>query len=168
MSNKINQIQASYNPSEDRILLKIKTDNNQEYLAWITRRFMKLLLPILHGKHPTNGENLFDNATNEMQQMEKQQSQMLGDYQSDYKTPDNPQYPLGETPILLVKITFKDIQGENGKLVFEPEQGPGVILPYRADLLGPLIKVFSQAMEAAQWNMEMEQIWQIPAETLLQ
>lgn len=168
MSDKINQIQASYHPSEDRILLKIKTLNEQVYLAWITRRFMKILIPVLHGQHPTTGKNLFDEKKTQVQQLEKEKKQLTGDYESDYLPPENPQYPLGETPILLAKITFKDIYSDHAQLSFEPEVGQGVILPYHADLIGPLIKIFAQALNASDWALELDPILEVPHETRLQ
>jgi len=168
MSDKINQIQASYNPAEDRILLKIKTINEQVYLAWITRRFMKLFIPVLHGQHPTSGKSLFDEKKTQEQQLEKEKTQLQGNYESDYKVPENPQYPLGETPILIAKITFKDIYGDNAQLVFEPEKGQGIVLPYHADLLGPLIKIFSQALHSSDWALDLDPILEVPQETRLQ
>ena len=168
MTNKISQIQATYNSTEDRILLKVKTLNEQVYLAWITRRFVKLLVPILHGQHPNTGIPLFDAKTAQIKQLEKQQTQMSGDYDTKYTEPEKAEYPLGEKPILLAKITFKNLQSENGQLIFEPETGQGILLPYHADLLGPLIKVFSQALITAEWGLELEPILEVPSEVRLQ
>lgn len=168
MSDKINQIQASYHPLEDRILLKIKTLNEQVYLAWITRRFMKLLIPVLHGQHPTSGKSLFDEKKSQLQQLDKDKTQLTGDYESEYKAPESPDYPLGEAPILLAKITFKDIYSDNAQLVFEPEKGQGIILPFHADILGPLIKIFSQALHASDWALDLDPILEVPQETRLQ
>ena len=168
MSDKINQIQASYHPSEDRILLKIKTLNEQVYLAWITRRFMKLLIPVLHGQHPTSGKSLFDEKKSQIQQLDKEKTQLSGDYESEYKTPENPDYPLGDAPILLAKITFKDIYSDNAQLIFEPEKGQGIILPFHADILGPLIKIFSQALYSSDWALDLDPILEVPKETRLQ
>ncbi|WP_029408585.1 hypothetical protein [Thiomicrorhabdus sp. Milos-T2] len=165
MSDKINQIQASYNPAEDRILLNIKTLNEQVYLAWITRRFMKIFIPVLHGQHPTNGQALFDEKKSQISEIEKQKTQLLGDYESEYKKPENPNYPLGESPILLAKITFKEIYSENAQLVLEPESGQGIVLPYHSDLLGPLIKIFSQALNSSDWSLDIDPILEVPKET---
>ncbi|WEJ62608.1 hypothetical protein [Thiomicrorhabdus lithotrophica] len=168
MSDKINQIQASYHPSEDRILLKIKTLNEQVYLAWITRRFMQLLIPVLHGQHPTSRKSLFDDKKSQLQQLDTEKTQLVGDYESEYKVPESPDYPLGEAPILLAKITFKDIYSDKAQLVFEPEKGQGIILPFHADLLGPLIKIFSQALHSADWALDLDPILEVPQETRLQ
>ena len=168
MSDKISQIQASYNPTEDRILLKIKTLNEQVYLAWITRRFMKLLIPVLHGQHPTTGDALFDEPTSHIQQAQKEKNQLQGDYETQYEMPENPDYPLGEKPILLAKITFKDIYTDKGSLALEPDKGQGILLPYHADLLGPLIKIFAKALETAEWDLQLNPILAVPEKTSLQ
>jgi len=168
MSDKIAQIQASFHPVEDRILLKIKTLNEQVYLAWITRSFMKLLIPTLHGQHPKTGEALFDEKEAMIKQAEKEQTQLAGDYENDYIQPEEPDYPLGEDPILLMKITFKNIHSDNSQLVFEPQEGQGIVLPYHADLLGPLIKIFSQALHTADWGLQLDPIMHVPEATRLQ
>lgn len=168
MSDAIAQIQASYNPIEDRILLKIKTLNEQVYLAWITRSFMKLLIPALHGQHPTTGQPLFSEDTSPETATGHAQTGISGNYGNDFVEPENPEYPLGEQPILLIKITFKNIRGDNGQLIFEPEQGRGIVLPYHPNLLGPLINIFSQALNSADWALELDPILEVPEETRLQ
>ena len=172
MSYQINQIQASYNATEDRILLKIKTLNEQVYLAWLTRRFVSLLLPLLHGKHPTTGEALFNEQTTMIHQAEKQQTQRHGDFDTAYETPENPTYPLGETPILLAKMTFKNlnqvVEDERPKLILEPEMGTGIILPFNPELLGAMLKILAQVIEQADWALQMAQIIEMPTESRLQ
>ncbi|MDX1796981.1 MAG: hypothetical protein R3219_09665, partial [Hydrogenovibrio sp.] len=64
MSNQIKQIQANYHPVEDRILFKIHTDNQQIFQAWITRRYLKLLMPVLQGQHPETGKPLMTDSEN--------------------------------------------------------------------------------------------------------
>ncbi len=168
MSETVSQIQASYNPTEDRILLNIKSLNDHVYLAWITRRFLKLLIPALHGRHPTTGDALFDSKTSQIQQAEKEQNQLLGDFESEFKSPEEPLYPLGEQPILLAKMTFKDIYSDKGFLILEPEEGQGIVLPYHPSLLGPLIKIVSEALKPSDWNLDLDPIMEMPEKSLLQ
>ncbi len=172
MSSQINQIQSSYNATEDRILLKIKTLNEQVYLAWLTRRFIGLLLPLLHGQHPTTGEALFDEVTTMNHQAQKQQTQSKGDFGSTYEEPENPTFPLGDSPILLVKMTFKNLnQAESDappQLILEPEQGPGIVLPFNPELLGALLKIFAEVIEQANWSLDVAPIITMPADSSLQ
>lgn len=172
MSHKINQIQASYNDSEDRILLKIKTLNEQVYLAWLTRRFVSLLLPLLHGKHPTTGDALFDEKTTMTHQAEKQQTQLDGDFGTTYESPENAEYPLGELPILLAKMTFNTQNpaqpDEPPQLILEPEQGAGIVLPFNPELMGAMLKILAQVIDQADWALQVAPIIEMPAELRLQ
>jgi len=168
MSDQINQIQASYNATEDRVLLKIKTLNDQVYLAWVTRRFLALLLPAMHGKHPTTGTSFFDEKTHLVNEAKKEAAQVKGDYESEYIKPDSPDYPLGESPILLAKITFKAINTPEAQLILEPETGSGIQLPFNPTLLGALLKIFTQAIQQSDWNLNNEPILNMPAEARLQ
>ena len=47
MSNKLHQINIQYSNKEDRLLLRTSTENNDEFLIWLTRRYAKLLIETL-------------------------------------------------------------------------------------------------------------------------
>ena len=44
---KLRQIKIEHSPVQDRLLMRIATDVNQEVLLWLTRRCVKLLCPTL-------------------------------------------------------------------------------------------------------------------------
>lgn len=165
MSDAIAQIQAAYNALEDRILLKIKTHNDQLYAAWITRRYMALLIPALQGQHPQSGEPLFGGRKLKMA-AESQNAPSAGDFESDFNAPENPHYPLGETPILLTRITFKGLDGDQPTLNLEPEEGAGIALPFQPPLMNILWQVFSQALSSAEWQLDLKAILQLPGSSL--
>lgn len=167
MSDQINQIQATYQPLEDRILLKFKTLNDHVYLAWVTRRFCQLLLPALHGLHPKTGEYLFDYENTLQNDKKKQERQQQGDYLSDYEAPENPEFPLGEEPVLLAKIRFQDLhKPELAAFMLEPHKGKGLVLPFHPDLTGPLLKIISQALDNAEWDLSKDM--SVPKSQMLQ
>ena len=41
--SRINQIQIRYAPVEDRIVLRLNTEDSSEFRFWITRRYAKIL-----------------------------------------------------------------------------------------------------------------------------
>lgn len=156
MSDQINQIQATFNAFEDRILLKFKTLNDHVYQAWVTRRFCKLLLPALHGLHPVTGESLFDLDNAADSDDADDRPQLTGDYSNEYEAPENPTYPLGEEPILLAKIRFQDLDKELATFILEPHNGQGLVLPFHPDLIGPMLKIISEAVDNAEWDLGQE------------
>lgn len=167
MTNPINQIQASYNPIEDRLLLNIKTFNEQVYVAWITRRFLKLLLPALHGKHPITGATLFDDATPGLHQEKPQESAIKGNFNNDYKLANTQDYPLGEVPILLTKITFKALNTEQAELCLESESNQSIQLPFNPELLSALLSILERAIKAIDWNLELNPLLEMPSQRRL-
>lgn len=168
MPNQIKQIQASYHPLEDRILFKLHTDGQQKIHAWMTRRYIKLLIPILQGQHPKTGEPMLQDSQQVIEQMAQDKAQMDSDFESEYVEPESAETPLGETPILLAKITFKGLTTDNPQLLLEPEQGSGISLSYNAQLTGTLIKLFSFALKKADWSLELTPILELPENTTLQ
>lgn len=168
MTNQIKQIQASYHPLEDRILIKLHTDQQQKIHAWMTRRFVKLLIPALQGQHPKTGQPMLDNAEQMTQEIEQQKAQMGTQFDSDYDEPEFAEAPLGEDPILLAKITFKGLGSEYPQLLLEPETGSGISLSYNAQLTGTLLKLFTQALKQSDWSLELKPILELPENTTLQ
>lgn len=168
MSDQIKQIQASYQPLEDRILLKLHTSAEQEMQAWITRRYLKLLIPALQGQHPQTGEPMFSQKETELHQMKQQQAQNEGNYDDAYDAPEDAQTPLGNEPILLAKITFKGLKGESPQLALEPENGSGIALSYQSQLMGALMKILNQAIQKADWSIELTPMMDVPDNVTIQ
>ena len=152
MSNQIKQIQAHYLPIEDRILLKIHTDDQQVFHAWLTRRYLKLLLPALQGQHPQTGEALFsENAQTEVvQPAALDESQ----FNQPYEPPEAADFPLGEAPILLSKITFKGFDTDAPQLALEPEEGAGIALSYQPSFVKALLTIIQQSVAKADWQFD--------------
>ena len=165
MGDQINQIQASYDTKEDRILLKFKTLNQSVFLAWMTRRYAKLLLPVLQGQHPTSGQSLLEKRQHLEEQMKHQQATHSGDYSSAYEEPDTPEYPLGDEPILLTQISFKNLNSDSPTFIMEPEHGAGLVLPYKGELLGPLLKIVAGAIKKADWELETDSLLHLPEDS---
>ena len=162
MSDQINQIQATYDSKEDRILLKFKTKGDSLLQAWMTRRFTKLLLPVLQGQNPVSGEALLQEKQQLVSQMQQEKAASEADFNSTFSTPKEPSYPIGETPILLTQITFKDLKSDYPKFILEPEDGAGLVLPYSGELLGPLLKIVQAAVDKAEWNFERDMLLNMP------
>lgn len=171
MSDQIKQIQASYHPVEDRILFKLHTKEKQTINAWITRRYLKLLLPLLQGQHPETGKTFLKE-----EQMKKAfvhddmaviDIEQMSESSSSSATAEPPEFPLGENPILLAKITFKEIE-ENPMLIMEPETGSGIMLGYHPQMIKAMMAILKQAVEKAQWSMGDSFLHQLPSNTTLQ
>ena len=129
---------------------------------------MRLLIPALQGQHPQTGEALFSSEQSIANQMRSEAAQVEGDFDTGYQEPEAPEFPLGQEPILLTRITFKELGSDHPELNLEPESGPGIGLPFQPDVLGILLKIFSQALNSANWQLDLEPILQLPKDSRLQ
>lgn len=150
MSSQIKQIQAHYLPVEDRILLKIHTDEQQVFHAWLTRRYLKLLLPVLQGQHPQTGEAISNTNRNPAEDNSSEEPQ----FDQPYQPPESADFPLGEAPILLSRMTFKGFDTDFAELILEPEEGPGISLSYQPKFITALLTIIQQTIESADWQFD--------------
>ncbi len=161
MTYPIKQIHASYTPQEDRILLTVETQNQQIYLGWITRRFVALLLPTLHGQHPITKVNLFEDGSYKRTPPQIKQAQ-------NREQKNHPEYPLGESPLLFSKISFSALNTEEAVFILSPNSGQGIKLPFTPVLLNLLLKKLKKPLEQSDWGIEHEGIYGVPGNNLLQ
>jgi hypothetical protein len=47
MSDQLKQINVTYKPRQDRLLVKVSNSNDEEHRIWFTRRFTQLLMGVL-------------------------------------------------------------------------------------------------------------------------
>jgi hypothetical protein len=168
MSDQIKQIQATYQPIEDRILFQLHTQQQQCLQAWITRRYLKLLIPALQGQHPQTGEAIVQNEHPAERQLRQEKAQLEGDFDKPYEEPENLEHPLGNSPILLAKMTFRNLDSPTPQLVLEPEEGAGIQLGYNPELMGVLLTVFGKALNNSDWTLDLEPLLDLPDNITLQ
>lgn len=168
MSDHIKQIQARYEPLEDRILFKLHTENQQSLQAWITRRYLQLLLPTLQGKHPQSGQAILSRKSLALYQAAAEKGQLEANYNAPYQEPEQASEPLGKTPILLTKLTLKGLETPSPQLILEPETGAGIQFSYEAEFMGTLLDVFIKAIDAANWQLSLDPLLSTPESLTLQ
>ena len=157
MSDSLDQIQLNFVPNEDRLLLKLR-GGDKLYRAWVTRRYLKLLLPVLQGVHPTTGERFAEPPAVEAaldQQLTPEKQPPLE--QSADSSPLV--YPLGKAPILLTEAQY-DTPGK--RLILKPARGQGIVLPYTPEVNHMLLKLIYQVLPSTQWALEEEILSPMP------
>ena len=151
MNQTLDQIQVDFVPNEDRLLLKLRAGHSL-YRAWLTRRFLKLWVPILQGVHPQTGERFAEAPALPPEQADAIAPQKEAPLEERAETFD---HPLGETPILAVEISYNAPQEDAAaSMVIKPAQGPGIVLPYQPALNLSLLKLLRQSARQADWELD--------------
>lgn len=162
MTDAISNVQATYEPLEDRILLNITTQEHAVYSAWITRRYLKLLLPALQGNHPRTLKPLLSEEALGFLHSNSVEIDPRSPIFEPYEINEETLFPLGEDPILLTKIAFKKLGSDQPLMEMNPDSGAGFEIPFEASVLKLLANILQQALPRADWDLEMNQTFNLP------
>lgn len=147
MTGSLKQMNISYRPEEDRLLLRVSTSSNSEFRVWLTRRFTALLLKVL-GEQMDKEGGAAKVASNPSIRDQLRQGAFDQPYEEQPKT----SYPLGENGILAYRINAGEAEG-NMKLQLLPEDGQGLNLSLDKPMLYMLHSLLEQGLSGADWNL---------------
>jgi hypothetical protein len=154
MSPQLRQLNVSYVATEDRLLLKISTSDDQEYRAWCTRRYARLLLDRL--------EALFENEVGEPQQVvpaearkqvaELKHSSAVSEqaFQKPYEA-EPESFPLGENGLVLTRFSYREQDNDVVMMTLSGEEGKGLTLNMDDKLRHNFYEILTRACQRAQW-----------------
>lgn len=163
----LEQINLSYQQNEDRILLRIgfsaaqEGGQKQEVLAFLTRRLLQNLWPVLLQAMATQitldrPEAAFASA--EIVQMEHQEAVSTiaagGNFAQPYET-GNRDWPLGALPLLLESIQFHLSANQPLGMQLIPFGQGNIDLRLPSQVLHGFCKLLQEAAEEAHWGLEL-------------
>ena len=146
----IRQLNASYVPEEDRVLLRFTTDTQEEYRLWLTRSVVGalmqhsecLVLKSLEGNHSVHQAK----AVAQFRQQTLQQTVAYTQFEGAAR------FPLGAEPAL-VKGVQTHIGAQGAEVVFQLARGQNLSLKLNDDLVDKLQLLMHKMNEAAHWGL---------------
>ena len=158
----IHQLSVSYEERQDRLLLRLNTQDHQEFRFWLTRRMSLRLLPAidqsvarLEASQP--GVAAPDTTSQKMLTELKRDAFLQ---KADFSTPFEAKAerkPLGEEPLLITDAQLS-LQANGGLLItFQEKSVEGAVkscqLNLQASLVHGLIHLIQQALVKADWGV---------------
>ncbi|MCK5360560.1 MAG: hypothetical protein KAJ95_08025, partial [Gammaproteobacteria bacterium] len=150
------QIQIRYEPVEDRIVMRMNTEDSSEFRFWVTRRYAQLLAVSLT-KLLRSTDDLQEHKEERVQKAVMSFKHEVAISKADFAKTFEAQpksLPLGNVPVLLSKLTVKQNDDGNPMLCMYPEQGQGIDLALQQQLLHSISKLFADALQASDWGVE--------------
>lgn len=152
----IYQIELKFVGQEDRILMCLNSKEDEEIRFWLTRRCVKAFWPVLEkmlGADPalagfephTQQAGVAFLHEHAMSKMDETQTFKQGS-----------QFPLGDTPILIVKITMRTSDSHKTLLGLYPEQGQGIEIERGHPVLNYLYQHLPNLSKEAQWGLSLK------------
>ena len=147
MTEQLHQMNISYNPKEDRLLLRVSSRSSDEFRLWLTRRYTGMLINILKQELARYGGEPALASSDETRNMIRE-----GALNQSYEG-DNTSFPLGESGVLAFRINCSESGKGILRLELLPEQGQGISLNLNKTLLYMLHNLISQGIDQAGWSL---------------
>jgi hypothetical protein len=152
MGSSLQQMNLTYSPEEDRLLLRVRDGELSEFRVWFTRRYTELLCNMLMEEM---------NAAGGMQELassdETRQSFKNGAFSQEYDEAPGRQFPLGKSGMMGYRINIS--HGAQGvtNLQLLPQEGQGITLTLGRSMLYLLYNLIEQALAQANWNLALHE-----------
>jgi len=121
---RLHQLKLDFIPEQDRLLLRVSTDNQLEMRLWLTRRALRLLWPLLLKIVRSSPEIALQSnpqARDALVGMQHERALRQANFANPFEETPR-ELPLGPEPILVTRIrTNKD---DGGNLVGSQESAP--------------------------------------------
>jgi hypothetical protein len=155
---RLHQLKVDYVAEQDRILMLIAASEAVEVRLWMTRRFVKLLWPLLVSLAEQVSPRIRTQANPEARRallgLEHEQAISRADFSKPFEQVPR-SMPLGEAPLLLARIETGHDRNGQPVLAMHPAQGQGVTLTLDAVLLHSLCRLLQAAVSKSDWDMEL-------------
>jgi hypothetical protein len=155
----LRQMNISYDPLEDRLLLRItagEPGSLDEYRIWLTRRFVQVIWKVLNQAIAT--EAVTDpRVPKESAGALREFKQAAALAEADFSTPfeaESARTPLGPDPLLISKIQVRQ-QPDGQLLLLETAQGRSVNLTLNTSLIHSFQKLLADQTLKAQWDLSL-------------
>jgi hypothetical protein len=155
---RLHQLKIDYDAEQDRLLMLVSASDGVEVRLTLTRRFVKLLWPLLvklaEEASPRIRTQTNPEARKALLGIEHAQAVERADFSKAYDAKPR-STPLGEAPLLLARIqTGRNREGQP-VVALHPAEGSGVTLTFDSVLLHSVCRLLQSAVKKSDWDMDL-------------
>jgi len=144
---QIRQLQISNDHVQDRLILRVATQADEEYRLWFTRRFLRELWPHL--------ANTLGKQADPVPLVMEETPAEAASFDQPFAD-ENATYPLGMTPLLTNEVKCDSLSDGTFSLTFREGRERSFQLGLNAELLQALCAMLRAGAEHAQWNLVLD------------
>lgn len=148
----------AYNAQEDRILLRILSTQRAEFRFWMTRRYVKLLWTVIVKmleRDPAAAVHADESVRRTVMGVQHAATVQQGEYAKPYEDEGAKVLPLGDSPVLLARVTGRQPENQPPVLSLHPQQGQGIDLGVNTSLLHMISKLLVDAVAQSDWDLKL-------------
>jgi hypothetical protein len=156
---KLHQIKIDYNAEQDRLMMLVATSDGAEIRLWMTRRYVRLLWPLLLKLAEEMSPRIQTQADPETKKallgFEYEQAVKQADFATPFQKAAS-STPLGVEPVLLARIQIGRDPAGMPLLAMHPSAGQGLNLTLNPVLLHSVCKLIMAAVSKSDWQIELK------------
>ena len=156
---RLHQLKIDFMAEQDRLLMLIAASDGIELRLWLTRRYVKLLWPLLVKLAEEASPRIRTQANPEARKallgIEHEQAVSKADFSKAFRKGSH-SMPLGEEPLLLGRIQTGHDRKGRPVLALHPADGQGVTLTLDAVLLHSVCRLLQASVKKSGWDMELK------------
>ncbi|HEX7052478.1 MAG TPA: hypothetical protein VF211_00915 [Burkholderiales bacterium] len=156
---RLHQLKVDYDAEQDRLVMLVATSEAVEVRLALTRRFVKLLWPLLVKLAEDASPRIRTQANPEARRallgIEHEHAVSKADFSKPYDAGGSAR-PLGDEPVLLTRIQTGHDRNGQPVMALHPSQGQGVTLSFDSVLLHSLCRLLQSAVKKSDWDMELK------------
>jgi len=165
---RLQQLKVEYDAEQDRLLMLVAATEGVELRLALTRRFVKLLWPLLVKLAEEASPRIRTQANPEARRallgLEHEHAVSKADFTRPYEA-ESSERPLGDAPLLLARIQTGHDRNGQPVVALHPAQGQGVTLSFDSVLLHSVCRLLQAAVKKSDWDMELKLPGTGPQET---
>src|SRR4051794_26252457 len=156
---KLHQLKIEYDAEQDRLLMLVAAAEGVELRLALTRRFVKLLWPLLVNLAEEASPRIRTQANPEARKallgLEHEHAVSKADFSKPYDAASHAT-PLAEKPLLLARIQTGHDRNGQPVVATPPSDGEGLALTFASVLLHSLCRLLQAAVKKSDWDMELK------------
>ena len=158
MTGPLHQLTLTFDPIQDRMLLRVGTSDDTEYQLWLTRRFVKVLWGALMqtlDQAPELREDFLPEVRDAVKAMEHQEAVQSSDFTQNHSE-QNVNLTSNSGPLLITGGQVKPITGENTILKLKTADGMSIQFGLTKQLLHALCHMMISSAQKAEWDLQLQ------------
>lgn len=157
---QVRQLQVAHDSVQDRLVLRIGTQANEEIRVFLTRRFLRELWPHLAAMLAGHL-----GMARPLTAAPEGQAGGSPTFAEPFRE-ENPGYPLGSNPLLAAEATLEPAGDGLCRLILRELRERGVTLNLNAELLQALCSMLRASAGQAGWDLALEYAAATPSTAL--
>lgn len=155
----IHQVSVAYQADHDRLLVRVRTRDDQLFEFWLTRRLMiRLWQPLQNTASSvalggvSSGTTVLPEAREMMAQTLREKSRQSADFSSPFEESAR-ERPLGEEPMLVAEVDLKRHSNQKVDVTLRDSKQRSVTLNLGPELLSNLLTLLERSLEKSEWGL---------------